>query len=204
MTAGASGLRNPGRRGLGRRLGDDGGVQLSPRVATADDIPALLALVQSAYRGEPSRVGWTTEAGLLSGQRTDAAGVAAALAEGAVLVVDGDGADGGLLACCQLVEHPGHAYFGMFAVQPGQQGAGVGDALLRCAEQYAQQQFGAAVMEMTVIGQRSELIAWYVRRGYTPTGETRPFPYGDERFGIPLRDDLHFVVLRKPLGVRVS
>jgi ribosomal protein S18 acetylase RimI-like enzyme len=178
-------------------------VQQLPRPATADDIPAVVRLVQSAYRGDASRAGWTTEAGLLTGQRTDAAGVEEALAEGVVLVLDG-APDDGLLACCQLVAHPGHAYFGMFAVRPGQQGAGVGDALLGYAEQYAQQQFGAAAMELTVIGQRSELIAWYVRRGYTPTGETRPFPYSDERFGIPLRDDLHFVVLRKPWGVRVS
>ncbi|HEY0559489.1 MAG TPA: GNAT family N-acetyltransferase [Frankiaceae bacterium] len=182
-------------------------MQQLPRPATADDVPALVRLVQSAYRGDASRVGWTTEAGLLSGQRTDSAGVEAALAEGVVLVLDGapgNGPDDGPLACCQLVAHPGHSYFGMFAVRPGQQGAGVGDALLGYAEQYAQRRFGATVMELTVIGQRAELIAWYVRRGYAETGETRPFPYGDERFGIPLRDDLHFVVLRKPLGVRVS
>ena len=53
---------------------------------------------------------------------------------------------------------------------------------------------------MTVIAQRAELIAWYERRGYARTGEARPFPYGDPRFGEPRRDDLSFLVLEKPLA----
>lgn len=87
----------------------------------------------------------------------------------------------------------------MFAVKPGFQARGVGGALLVSAEQFARDEYDATSMEMTVIGQRSELIAWYERRGYQRTGETRPFPYGDERFGLPRRDDLHFVVLAKSL-----
>ena len=54
-------------------------------------------------------------------------------------------------------------------------------------------------MEMTVIANRGELIAWYERRGYVLTGERRPFPLDDPRFGLPKTRDLAFVVLEKPL-----
>jgi ribosomal protein S18 acetylase RimI-like enzyme len=157
-------------------------------------------LVESAYRGDASRVGWTTEADLLDGQRTDAAAVADIVSSSqSVMLVDVD-AGGAVVGCCQLDHYAdGVAYFGMFAVRPGMQGAGIGRRLLTQAEDHARQQFGATRMEMTVIAQRTDLIAWYERRGYRPVGETRPFPYGDERFGIPRRDDLHFTVLAKPL-----
>jgi GNAT superfamily N-acetyltransferase len=163
-------------------------------------VPAIVELVESAYRGDASRLGWTTEADLLDGQRTDAQAVTEAVtAEASVVLVDVD--DGGaLIACCQLERYDeGIAYFGMFAVRPGLQGGGVGRVLLTCAEDHARSVFGARTMEMTVIAQRRELIAWYERRGYRRTGATRPFPYGDERFGIPRREDLHFTVLAKSL-----
>ena len=108
---------------------------------------------------------------------------------------------GALVACCQVDRHDdGKSHFGLFAVRPGLQGGGVGRDLLGYAEHYARETFGANTMEMTVIAQRGELIAWYERRGYQRTGQTRPFPYGDERFGLPRRDDLHFVVLSKSLS----
>jgi ribosomal protein S18 acetylase RimI-like enzyme len=173
---------------------------LTIRVATADDVAAIVELVELSYRGDASRVGWTTEADLLDGQRTDADAVAAAIAaESSVVLLTVD-ADGALTACCHLEARPGDVvYFGMFAVRPGLQGGGVGGALLAHAETFARRDYAATSMEMTVIGQRGELIAWYERRGYQRTGETRPFPYGDERFGLPRRDDLHFVVLARQL-----
>jgi ribosomal protein S18 acetylase RimI-like enzyme len=163
-------------------------------------VPAIVDLVESAYRGDASRAGWTTEADLLDGQRTDAAAVADSVAaDGAVVLLNLDEA-GRIAACCQVERRDDHiAYFGMFAVRPGAQGGGVGNAMLAEAERFAREEYDASHLEMTVIGQRSDLIAWYERRGYRRTGETRPFPYGDERFGIPRRDDLHFVVLTKPL-----
>lgn len=163
------------------------------RSAVPDDTDALVALVESAYRGDSSRTGWTTEADLLDGQRTDVEDVKQALEH---LIVAED--DSGLLGCCALVPKEGHAYFGMFAVRPGTQGGGVGSQLLAEAERLAAEQ-GLSHVEMTVISVRTELIAYYVRRGYVDTGELRPFPYGDERFGRPRRDDLVFTVLRKPL-----
>jgi len=170
------------------------------RAATSADVPAIVELVESAYRGESSRTGWTTEADLLDGQRTDAATVSAAVTGDAVrLLVVADDA-GELLACCQVERHGDACHFGLFAVRPSRQGNGVGRTLLAAAEAHARHELRADAMELTVIGQRLDLIAWYERRGYRPTGETRPFPYGDERFGIPRRDDLHFVVMGKRLA----
>jgi ribosomal protein S18 acetylase RimI-like enzyme len=168
------------------------------RVATSDDVPAVVALVESAYRGDASRSGWTTEADLLDGQRTDSAAVHEAMAAGAtVLVLEGD--DGRLLACCELTPADHVCRFGMFAVDPTRQGDGIGAAMLTAAETHAHDMLAAAEMEMAVIAQRAELIAWYERRGYARTGGTAPFPYGDPRFGLPRRDDLYFVLLRKQL-----
>jgi GNAT superfamily N-acetyltransferase len=177
---------------------------LQVRVADVSDVDAVVALVESAYRGEPSRAGWTTEADLLDGRRTDAAAVTDIVAGPGVLLL-ADDAGGQLVACCQLEpvsikEGPPACYFGLFAVDPGRQGGGIGDRLLAAAENTARDRFSATVMEMTVIAQRDALIAWYERRGYARTGETRPFPYCDERFGLPRRDDLFFVVLAKALN----
>lgn len=169
------------------------------RTATEADIPAVVALVESAYRGDSGRRGWTTESDLLDGQRTDAADVAAVIArpDSRILLLERDGR---LLACCHLERHGEAAYFGMFAVDPAQQTGGLGKRLLAEAERIAGGEWRCRAMEMTVIVQRAELIAWYERRGYRRTGTYKPFPYGDERFGIPRRDDLRFELLRKDLA----
>lgn len=91
------------------------------------------------------------------------------------------------------------ARFGMFAVAPHLQRHALGSALLAEAERVAHHEWGATALRMEVLAQRDELLAWYARRGYHPTGETAPFPYGDERFGVPRRGDLFFVVLEKCL-----
>jgi GNAT superfamily N-acetyltransferase len=163
------------------------------RRAKPGDVDDVVSLVESAYRGESSRAGWTTEADLLDGQRTDPDEVASVLDD---LIVAED--DDGLVGCCTLIPRDGHAYFGMFAVRPGLQGGGVGSQLLAEAERLAAEH-GAGHVEMTVISTRTELIDFYLRRGYVDTGETRPFPYGDDRFGRPRRDDLAFTVLVKQL-----
>ncbi|MEV6932618.1 GNAT family N-acetyltransferase [Dactylosporangium sp. NPDC051485] len=168
------------------------------REAAPGDVPRLVELVQSAYRGESSRAGWTTEADLLDGQRADPDMVAAAIADpaGAVLVAE---TAGELVACCQIERRDGHAYFGMFAVDPARQAAGLGAAVLAEAERRARDGWQVTEMRMTVIVQREDLIAWYVRRGYARTGVLSPFPYGDERFGRPRRSDLAFETLTKSL-----
>jgi GNAT superfamily N-acetyltransferase len=171
------------------------------RYAGPADFPAVVALVESAYRGKESLAGWTSEAGLISGQRTDAAMVSALIAEPSTHVLLAEEA-GDLQVCCELREPGapgGSGYFGMFAVRPSLQGGGYGRIVLAEAERIARDEFGAARLEMTVIRQRESLIAWYERRGYARTGETRPFPYGDERFGSPKVSGLEFATLAKPL-----
>ncbi|MDQ0989262.1 GNAT family N-acetyltransferase [Streptomyces sp. V3I7] len=172
---------------------------LSFRDATDADVDVLVALVESAYRGDSSRAGWTTEADILEGQRTDPEGVLEVVrAPGSrLLTVERDGR---VVACCQLEHRGEHAYFGMFAVSPEQQGGGLGKAVLAEAERQVREHWGVTEMHMTVISVRDDLIAWYERRGYRRTGRMTPFPYGDERFGIPQRDDLRFELLVKPLA----
>ena len=169
-------------------------------VGSDDEISAVVSLVESAYRGPASRAGWTTEADLLDGHRTDVDAVRAIMAAGrGGLLLAEEGTD--LVGCCQLERRPGGlAYFGMFSVRPTQQGQGRGRAIVAEAERIARDEWAATRMTMTVIRQRGDLIGWYRRLGYRLTGETQPFPYGDERFGIPTRPDLEFVVLSKSLN----
>ena len=171
---------------------------LTFRNATTADVPLLVELVTSAYRGESSRSGWTTEADLLEGNRIVPEVLLADIARprSRILLAERDGT---LLGCAHVAEEDGAGYFGMFAVRPGLQGAGMGRAILAEAERVAGEDWALPLMRMTVIDLRVELIEWYERRGYRRTGQTRPFPATDPRFGLPLRDDLRFAVLEKEL-----
>lgn len=171
---------------------------LAFRDATAADVDALVVLVTSAYRGEASRAGWTTEADLLDGNRIDPDVLRADIArDGSRVLLASQG--GELVACAHVAIEDGAGYFGMFAVRPVLQGGGVGKAVLAEAERVVRDDWGLPMMRMTVIDVREELMAWYERRGYRRTGIKKPFPAVDPRFGIPKRDDLRFEVLEKPL-----
>lgn len=173
-------------------------MKLEFRHAGAGDIPAVVALVTSSYRGDASRAGWTTEADLLDGARIDAQRVSDDIAREQSLILLGE-AHGRLLACAHVAVEDGTGYFGMFSVRPDSQGHGIGKRMLDEAERIAREELGVPSMRMTVIDVRNELIDYYARHGYRRTGIHKPFPYGDERFGTPLRDDLRFEVLEKAL-----
>ena len=171
-------------------------------IATDADLEAIAALVNSGYRGESSRAGWTTEADFLGGQRTDAATLRADLAArpGAVLLTLRDEPEAQLLGSVWLEPQGADVwYLGMLTIRPDLQARQLGRTLLAEAESYAVAR-GARRMRLSVIGVRDTLIAWYERRGYARTGASQPFPYGDERFGLPLRGDLKFEVFEKELG----
>ena len=175
------------------------GRRVRVRQAGPDDVVALLALIEGAYRGEGSRRGWTTEADLLGGQRTDAGALEEILGDPrqAILIAE----QGGKLVGCVLIADRGEGtgYLGMLSVDPTLQAKGVGKTLVRAAEAGLVERFGARRIEMQVFWQRDSLIAWYERMGYRRTGETRPFPMDNPRMGLPLRDDLWFEVLEKIL-----
>lgn len=167
-------------------------------LAEQRDLPALHALIERAYRGDAARAGWTHESDLLDGQRIDRATLEETLADPdqRLLVAREAGATVG---CVNLRRSaPDRCYLGLLTVDPARQAAGLGRRLIAAAEQAART-MGAHAIEMTVIARRPELIAWYERRGYALTGERRPFPLDDPRFGLPRDRDLHFVVLERRL-----
>ena len=172
---------------------------LSFRAATLQDADAIIALVTSAYRGDASRDGWTTEADFLDGNRIEREVLLADIERprSRVLLAERDGA---LLACAHVAVEDAAGYFGMFSVVPGLQGGGIGKQVLAECERIARDEWQLPAMQMTVIDIRDSLIAFYERRGYRRTGIFKPFPYGDARFGQPLREDLRFEVLEKPLS----
>lgn len=187
------------------------------RVATPQDVGLIHPLVESAYRGDESKLGWTTEAHLLSGNRIDTAGLLAKITDpdGAVLIATSadDNAQNTsdrvdpVIACCEVVRRSSRvAYFGMFAVAPRRQGGGIGRQVLAYAEDYCQRTWGTEKLEMTVISSRRELLEWYKRRGYVGTGESRPFPFEElEKLNsVALTDDLRFEVLEKDLRATVG
>lgn len=175
-------------------------IDLTISPATASDLPAIHAIVEAAYRGDSARAGWTHEADLLAGQRTDIESLADILADPdqRLLVARSSGAIVGSVVIERKDEAT--AYLGMLAVDPALQAGGIGRQLIAAAEAMAAAEFGARAIEMTVIARRTELIAYYQRRGYALTGETRPFPYDDRRIGEPFSRDLDFVVLVKALA----
>jgi GNAT superfamily N-acetyltransferase len=165
------------------------------------DYAAVVDLVNLAFRGSGASASWNVEAGIIEGQRLNESLLREELAAkpDAHLLTYRDLPDGPLLGTVLL--DPGKDgvwYLGLLTVRPDLQQRQLGRTLLAAAEDFATQR-GAHRIRMTVVNVRDKLIAWYQRRGYALTGETKPFPYGDERFGRPLRDDLHFVVLERDI-----
>lgn len=166
--------------------------------ATAQDLPALNHLVNRAYRGEASEQGWTTESHLLAGQRTDEADLRAQLQTPGVTFLLARTEAGELVGSVFLQPQAADLYLGMLSVEPTRQAQGIGRQLVAAAEEFARRQSCIGI-RITVISVRQELLAWYERLGFRPTGETVDFPT-DTRFGIPRQaEPLVLLVLRKVL-----
>jgi GNAT superfamily N-acetyltransferase len=170
---------------------------LAFRLAGPDDAADVSALVELAYRGPASATGWTTEAFLLEGPRSDVEEIRRLIGDPAFRFVLGEAGDA--LVGCALVQRLDEetAHFGMFAVDPERQAGGVGRAVLGKCERTVRELWSTRVMTLTVISVRSELIDWYVRRGYRHTGVHLPFPFEAARGA--LREDFDLVQLAKVL-----
>ena len=164
-------------------------------ISSEADIPSLVTLVNSAYRGDSSKRGWTTEADLLDGIRTDEEGIKKMIQQPGSVILRGL-IQNQLVGCVYLQKQEDFLYLGMLTVSPELQASGIGKELLKASEQYAYSQSCHTII-MTVITVRKELIQWYERRGYHQTAERRPFP-NDPRFGIP-KQPLEFLVMEKKL-----
>jgi ribosomal protein S18 acetylase RimI-like enzyme len=175
-----------------------------PRLTPAGDadVPAITALMNLTYRGGGADAGWTSETDCLAGDRTSEAMLREDIAGNpdATMLIWRRSSDDALVGCVWLEPCDGDAwYLGSVSIDSREQNRGLGRKLLAAAESWVCERGGREI-RMTVINVRDDLIAWYARRGYEPTNEIKPFPYGDHRFGVPKRDDLHFVVLRKRLS----
>jgi GNAT superfamily N-acetyltransferase len=167
---------------------------------TFDDVPGIVTLMNRAYRGT-DKAGWSTQEAYLSGDRiTEEVLRADLLAKPHASLLKWQDREGGPLLGCVWIEplKDGVWYLGSLATDPTLQNSGLGKTMLSAAEQWVREHGGKRI-RMNVVNVRDALIAWYLRRGYHKTGETEPFPYGDDRFGAPLRDDLSFLVLEKNL-----
>lgn len=163
--------------------------------ATLQDIPQLEILINSAYRGEESKKGWTTEADLLDGIRINADGLKKIINEPSSVILKCC-SDNNLVGCVYLKKNNNKLYLGMITVAPLLQAGGIGKKILKASEKYAVEKKCDAI-EMRVISVRHELIAWYQRHGYHNSGKKLPF--GDEQALSVQTQPLEFIVMEKSL-----
>ena len=144
-------------------------------VAATTDIPALAQLLNSAYRGEESKKGWTTEEHLIAGNtRTNEENLQEIMQQQSSIFLKYTNEANEIIGCVNLQQHGNKIYLGMLSVSPQLQGGGVGKYLLKAAEEYAGEK-KCSTIYMTVISARTELVSWYQRHGYKDTGERKAF-----------------------------
>ena len=166
-------------------------------IAGTEDIPQLEALINSAYRGDASKKGWTTEADILEGEiRTDSNFLEKQMGKKEACFIKCSNDEGAIVGTVYLEKINNQLYLGMLSVSPNQQGTGIGKHLLHAAEDRARK-LGCASIYMTVISIRAELIAWYIRQGYLDSGKKVPFN-GEDKYGKP-KIPLEFMVLEKKI-----
>jgi ribosomal protein S18 acetylase RimI-like enzyme len=168
-------------------------------IAIHGDLDGVVDLVNQAYRGASSS-GWTTEADLIEGPRVSRQALAQMIENGSTTILLARDQSCGQFLGCVAIRRTENAewYLSLLAVSPASQAVGLGKSIMTAAEKFVIEH-GARSLKISVINVREMLIAWYERRGYQRTGETEPFPYDDLSVGVPLRDDLLLVVLRKSL-----
>jgi len=165
--------------------------------ATKKDIPELVELLNSAYRGEESKKGWTHEAHLVAGDvRTDAHDLSELMDSPGAVFLKYTNDQGKLEGCVFLHKKGQRLYFGMLSVSPLTQAKGIGKELMSAAEDHARKENCDHIF-MKVISLRHELISWYERKGFKKTGQTEPFPT-DTKFGVPTQQ-LEFLIMEKKL-----
>ncbi|MEO7213564.1 GNAT family N-acetyltransferase [Mucilaginibacter sp.] len=162
--------------------------------ATTTDIPELTALINSAYRGETSLKGWTTEGHMIDGQRIGPDDLMEQMTDPEAVILKHTDDNGAITGCVYLKKQNEKIYLGTLTVSPLLQAQGVGRKLLAAGEEYARE-IGIHTIVMTVITVRTELLAWYERRGYQKTGEIVPLDI-PERFGV-LKQPLDMFKLEK-------
>jgi ribosomal protein S18 acetylase RimI-like enzyme len=170
-----------------------------PKIVTAlpEDAPELSVLVNAAYRGDTGRQGWTTEADLIDGSRTDAELLKAVMdTPGSMILKYVE--DGEIIGCVELRKENEKLYLGMLTVNPTIQCKGIGKALLKASEEEAAKQNCHAIF-MNVLTDRKELIDWYIRHGYHDSGKRKPFAFTDPRFGFP-KKPLEFMIMEKNIA----
>jgi len=168
------------------------------KTATIHDAQSLADLVNSAYRGDSSRLGWTTEAELLDGQRTDKDSLAELIQTPLNRIEMAFEADK-LIGCVHLKEEGKETlYFGMLTVSPALQSKGTGKEIIKHVEEIALEK-NLKRIKITVIQHRKELISYYERRGFRPTGRYEEFPSHDPKFGLPKVPDLKLMEYEKIL-----
>lgn len=169
------------------------------RIATAGDAEQIRALVNSVYRGDPSQQGWTTEAHLLVGERITIQQVNDIIASDKQVIMVAE-IDKQIVGCVQLKNLGQQAYLGLLSVAVSMQASGLGSRILAASEKFVRDQWHCPKMIMWVLTIRTELVNWYLRKGYSTTSERVPYSAVGPEAGKPLVDGLEFVVLEKSLA----
>ena len=165
--------------------------------ATLKDVSSLNKLINSAYRGESSKKGWTTEANILEGGRTTEKELTEIIQDKKNTILRFT-ENNEIIGCVLLIEKKDQLYLGMLTVSPTLQNSGIGKKLMQQAEIFASE-LGLFKIVMTVITVREELIAWYKRHGYVDTGAREPFLVSDV-FSQTSKEPLEFMVLEKRIS----
>lgn len=173
---------------------------LAFRKATIADVGHILILVNTAFCGDSGRAGWTSEATFLNYDRIDEAGVITRINQSGAFILLAHDTSGALVGCCFIQSKgDGLGYLGLLAVDPWRQASGLGKMILTKAEVIAKAELSIRLIEGRVIWPREEMISWYIRRGYTKTDRTEPFPYAQVGNCKAIRGDLYFVIMEKEL-----